>query len=199
MIGQPFCHRAREGLGGFVGCRGVQWNVDLQTFRTGSLWKAFEVYGVELGFEPLGDLGALENVRRGPRVEIENDHRGRPDIFLFGQERMKLEISEIRGPDNRRQIVRHTVMNLGIVAVGPDGRGLYPFGPVGGAAFLVEKTSGDAIGVTLKRERPVFEVGEQDGRDADVIIDDLALSETGFGIKNFIEIRNRNSLAFDLE
>lgn len=199
MTCQSLGHRASEGLGDFVSSGRVEGDVNLQTFRPGSFGEAFEFESVELRFEPLRDLGALENVGRWPGVEIENDHRRTFDILSFGEKGMKFEVSEVRSPDNGRQIVGHAIMNLGIMTLGPDSRGLYPFRPIRRAAFFVEKPPGDAVRVAFEREGPVFEVRQQNGRDADVIVNDLPFGEAAFRIENFIEIRNRDRFAVDFE
>src|SRR6266478_4044794 len=85
------------------------------------------------------------------------------------------------------------------MALRPDGRRLNPFRPVRWAAFLVEKTTFHAIGVTLKRQWPVFQMRQENGRDADIIIDHLPFRETGLRIENLVPIRNGDRFTVDLE
>ena len=83
--------------------------------------------------------------------------------------------------------------------VRPDAGGLYPFGPMGRAAFLVKKAALDAIGITFECKWPVFQMGQQNGGDVDVIIDDLPFGEAGLRIENFVEIRNGDRFSVDVE
>jgi len=47
----------------------------------------------------------------------------------------------------------------------------------------------NAIGIALERERAVGKMRQQHRSNAHVIIDDLALGETSFGIEHFVQIR----------
>src|SRR6266704_267807 len=85
------------------------------------------------------------------------------------------------------------------MAIRPDGGRLNPIRPVRWAPFFVEKTTLNAIGIPLKRERAVFQMRQQDRRDANVIIDDLSFGEAGLWIKNFVEPGNGDSFTVDLD
>ena len=63
------------------------------------------------------------------------------------------------------------------------------------SVFLEEKLAGDAVGVTLEREWPVFEIGEQQVRDGIVIIQQIAFGVAFGGIENFVEVREFQPLA----
>src|SRR6185369_11394406 len=80
-------------------------------------------------------------------------------------------------------------MDFRVVGVAPDRRGLDPFGTVDRTFLFVKEAAFNPVRVTLQRQRAVFEMRQQDGSDADVIIDDLALGEPGFGIKDLVEVR----------
>src|SRR5438477_5737970 len=65
-----------------------------------------------------------------------------------------------------------------------------------GTIFFVEERLIHAVGIALHGERPVFQMREEKRRDADVVIDHLAFGESGFRVKDFVQIRNRQLLAF---
>src|SRR5882724_8341446 len=90
-------------------------------------------------------------------------------------------------------------MNFSFVSIAPDGCGLYPFRPVWRAAFFVEETSIHAFRITLQRQRTILQMRQQDGRDADVIINDLRFGEGDLGIKDLVEIGNGNLAAADVQ
>ena len=56
-----------------------------------------------------------------------------------------------------------------------------------------------AARITLKRERLVFEVRDEDRRDASVIIDYLAFRESGGGVKNFFQVGELEGLASNFD
>src|ERR1051326_7531434 len=119
--------RSKTIIVGHSTFRCFERDIKLQTLGPGSFGKALEFERVEFGFEPLSYLGALKDVGWRARVEIENDHRGTFNVSLFCEEGMEFKISKVCGPDNRWQIVGHTIMNLGVVTIRPDRGGLYPF------------------------------------------------------------------------
>ena len=57
------------------------------------------------------------------------------------------------------------------------------------AVFFVKMHPINAVGITLERERAVSKMGQQHGSDANVIIDDLALGKSSFGIEHFLQVR----------
>ena len=57
----------------------------------------------------------------------------------------------------------------------------------------------DAIGIALKRDRPIFDVRQYGGRNPAVKINDLSLSKAGFRIKYFVNVRKREFLVTDFD
>lgn len=56
------------------------------------------------------------------------------------------------------------------------------------ALLLVEEKASDAIRVSLEGEGPIFQVWQEDWRNFDIIINDLALGEAGLGIKTLLRL-----------
>src|SRR5207248_11070675 len=88
-----------------------------------------------------------------------------------------------------RKIVAENVVHVALIALAPNGHGLYPIGAVFGRVLLKERRLIDAIGITLQRERLVLEVRHEHRRDARVIVDDLPFSESSGWIENLVEVR----------
>ena len=110
---------------------------------------------------------------------------------------MQFEIGEVRRPDQRRQILREAIIHHPIVAFAPDFGRLHPFRPMRRAILLVKELAFHAVGVTLHGKRPVFEMRQEDWRDADVVIDYLAFGESDLRIKHLVQVRNLNLAVFD--
>jgi hypothetical protein len=66
-----------------------------------------------------------------------------------------------------------------------------------GAILLVKKLAVDAVGVAFHRERPIFEMRQEDRRDADVVIDYVAFGESDLRIKHLVQVRYLNLAVFD--
>ena len=64
-----------------------------------------------------------------------------------------------------------------------------PVGPVRRAALLEERLAVDAVGEAPQRDAAVAEVRQHRRRDADVVVDDLALGEPGLGVEHLVEVR----------
>ena len=88
-----------------------------------------------------------------------------------------------------RQIVGQNVIDVALVALAPDGRGLYPVRPVRGGILLKKVLAVHPVGIALQGQRPSRQMRNQDGRDAGVVVDDLSLGEAGRGIQDFVQIR----------
>jgi len=73
-----------------------------------------------------------------------------------------------------------------LVALAPDGGGLDPVGTMLGSVLLEEKFLVHAAGIALHGERAAFEVRDEDGRDADGVVDDLSFGEAGGGVEDFV-------------
>ena len=112
---------------------------------------------------------------------------------------MQLEGREVCHPDQRGQVIGQNVIHVALVAIAPDGRRLHPVGPVLRCVLLEEEFLVDAHGIPLHGERLVFQMGQQHGRNSRVIVDYLALGETGGGIQDFIQVGQLQVFAFDLD
>jgi hypothetical protein len=55
------------------------------------------------------------------------------------------------------------------------------------------------IRIALERDRPIFDVRQYVGSDSAVEIDDLSLSKASFGIKYFVNVRNREFFVADFD
>ena len=122
---------------------------------------------------------------------------GRATSFFARERSVQLDVGEVRGPDQRRKILREAIMHVAIVAFAPDLRGLHPFRSMGRAVFFVEEFAFHAIRITLHRQRAIFQMRQKDRRDLDVVVDQCALGEAVFRIKDLVEIRDREGSAFD--
>lgn len=91
---------------------------------------------------------------------------------------MKLQGSQVGGPDEGWQVLRDAVLHPSMIAFAPDGGGWDPLGTVAGTVLLIEKHIADAVWIALKCQRPSGKMRNKDRRDADVIVDDLSLCES---------------------
>ena len=91
-----------EGLGSVVAGFRIQRDVDLQSFRAGSLGKALKSETLENLTQPKRNLAALHDVGRWPWIKIENDHRWTGDLLCERERRMQFDRGEICKPHQRR-------------------------------------------------------------------------------------------------
>ena len=101
---------------------------------------------------------------------------------------MQLNRSQVRDPNQRRQVIAENVIHVTLIALAPDGYGLHPIRAMFGRILFEKRRLIDAIGVPLQREWLVFEMGNEDWRNPRVIIDDLAFGKSGGWIEHFIEV-----------
>ena len=110
---------------------------------------------------------------------------------------MQFDRGQVRHPDHRGQIVGQNVVDVAPIAFAPDGRGLYPLGPVRGGILLKKELAVHPVGIALKGQRPSRKVGNENGRDAGVVVNDLSLGEAGRGIQDFVQVRQLQLPALD--
>jgi hypothetical protein len=110
-----------------------------------------------------------------------------------------LEIGEVRQPHDRRQVVGQAVVDLALVLARVHASRPDPVGPVAGALLLVEELTVDAVRIALERQVAAAQVRQQDGRDPRVVLDHLTLGETGRGIEDLVQVREREPAALDLD
>ena len=69
----------------------------------------------------------------------------------------------------------------------------------GGVLSGAAKESFDAVRITLKRERPIFQMRKHHLGYLDIILNHLPFRETRFGIKNLIKIGDDNFFSIDIQ
>src|SRR6202162_2048216 len=114
------------------------------------------------------------------------------------QESMELQVSQIGGPDEGRKIINNAIIDLSALGFCDLGC-LYPFRTMVRTFFFVEEKSFDAIRVSLQSNRPVFEVRKQNGRNSDVVINDVSFRKPSLRIENFIEVRDVDLRSINVE
>ena len=102
----------RERLGLLVGRLHVQRHVDLEPLGARRLGEALEAEPVEQRADPDGDAAAVDDVRRGAGVEVEDHHRRAIDVLRQRERGVQLEIGEVRGPGQRGQVVGEAVIDV---------------------------------------------------------------------------------------
>ena len=103
------------------------------------------------------------------------------------QKGMYFQVGEIRGPGQRPGIVQEDVPYLS-AALANDGERLDPSGGEGRCILLIEELTTDAVRVPLHGDGAVLEMGEDERRHLDVIVNDLGLRIAG-GIERLGRIR----------
>src|ERR1051325_8407923 len=67
------------------------------------------------------------------------------------------------------------------------------------AVFFVKELRVHPVGISLHRQRPIAQMGQEHRRDANVIVDHLTFGESDFGIKHLVEVRDGELFAFNDE
>ena len=187
-----------ERLGLRVGRRRVERDVDLHALGARGLGERLEPEVLERLAQPQRHLGALDDRRRRPRIEVEGHDRRRGDVDGERERGVQLEVGEVGQPHERRQVVGEAEVDRARVVAAPDRRGHHPVRAVARALLLVEVGARDAVGVALERQRAPAQVAEQHRRDAGVVVDHLPLGEPGLGIEDLVEVRQREPAAVDV-
>src|SRR5437667_12838062 len=95
----------RKWLGLVVAGLGIQRNINLEAFRSRSFRKTFQAEMFEDRAQPYRYLAALDDVRRRPRIEIENYHPWTANIIRERKRRVQLNRGQVRQPNQRCQII----------------------------------------------------------------------------------------------
>jgi len=188
-----------EGLGFAVPDARVERDVDLQALGAGGLGKAAQSEVGESIAHPDGDLAALDDVGGFAGIEIKDDVGGVRHGRGVGERGVQLQRCQVGGPDQRGKVLDDTVFHPAVIALTPDRGGGKPLGAMAGTVFLVEKHLVDPVGITLERERASGEMGDKDGSDANVVIDNLPLGKACLRVKNLIEVAEREATALDVD
>lgn len=101
---------------------------------------------------------------------------------------MELKVRKVGGPDQRRQIVYHAVVDAFFFALAWDSRRPDPSGSMRGTTLLIEEKSLDTVRITLERNGPSLQMRQEHRRDANVIVDDLRFCEAHFWIQHLVEV-----------
>ena len=139
----------------------------------------------------------MDDVGRCARVEIEHHHCRALDVALARERRVQLEVSEIRRPNERRQILGKAIIHHAVIALTPDPGCFHPLGPMHRTILFVEKLAFDTIGITFHGERPIFQMWQEHRRNTNVVVDYLSFCEPDLRIKHLVEIRDLNLAIFD--
>ena len=110
---------------------------------------------------------------------------------------MKLEIGEVRCPDEGREVVADAEVDR--LAAGEDPFGPHPSRPMGRALLLVEVLPVYAVGIALQRRRAAAQMGQHVGRDARVVVDHLAFCEARRRVHHLVEVGQAEPVAVDLD
>ena len=143
------------------------------------------------------DAAAVEHVGRRAGVEVEHDRPGGVHVGESPLVRVQLERSEIREPDERREVLDDaaalTAVRLERLRR-PD-----PVGVVRGAALLEEPLTLRAIGRAHEGRRPAGQVRQHHRRNPAVVVDDVGLAETRLGVELFVEVGERELTTVDVD
>jgi hypothetical protein len=110
-----------------------------------------------------------------------------------------LQVRQIRRPDQRGQIIDHTIVDLSCVASRGNFGRFYPCWPMRWTLLFVKEEPVHAVGITFEGYRPIFQIRQQHRGDANVIIDDLPFRESDVGIKNLFEVGHSQLLSSDFD
>src|SRR5438477_11188087 len=112
---------------------------------------------------------------------------------------MQLEIGQVCSPHQCGNVLCQTELNVILASMAVDRGGLHPVRMMLGAVLLVEVHAVHTLGVTLKRERTILEMRDQHRSNAYKVVNYLSFREADRRIENFVEIRELERLAFDLD
>ncbi len=178
-----------KGFGVFITGGTVERNVDLQSLGAGRLGKTLQPEVFEDFPQPHANLGTLHDIGGWSGIEIKNHHGGAFDLLCQRKRRMQFDGGQIRHPHHGREIVGQNVVHIAVVAFTPDGSGLHPIRAVLGGVLFKEELAVHAIGIAFQRQRASCKMGDEDGRDAGVVVNHLSLGKSGRGIQDLIQIR----------
>ena len=109
---------------------------------------------------------------------------------------MDLQVGKVRRPGQCWKIVDEDVPDGGPAAFARDRKCLHPFRRKARRILFIEEFAAHTVRVALQRHGTVMQMGQQERRDAHVIINDLSFGEAGW-IEDLLRVRNRNLLAID--
>src|SRR5215467_15630808 len=95
--------------------------------------------------QPERDLATLDDVRGRTGVEIEDDRSRAQDFIRVRKRGVQLDRAQVRDPDQGGEIIAKNVIDVALIALAPDGRGLYPIGTMFSGIFFKKRFFVDAI------------------------------------------------------
>ena len=185
MLGES----ARQIFGLIESGRRIQRHINLQTLSSRSFWPTLSISSCLINSRSQSPTWQHCTMSAGaPGSRSKTIMVGRATSFFFAKRSVQLEIGEIRGPDQRRQILRETIMHVRLIAFTPNLRRLHPFRPMRSGNFFRRRIRASTpFGITLHRQRSIFEMRQENWRDPDVVIDHLAFGEPDFRVKNLVK------------
>lgn len=150
----------------------------LRCSRTGGHHEAREADVVEYVADRASGQADCCEIIAG-RIEIEDHPVGVMRPVGACEPRMWRDAGLAREIDNAGGVVAHAVFDLAVFFGQADPRD--PAGKVIGGILLVEAFIRDAVGEAVQRQRAVLDVGKHGCSNAAVVIDKIALGDSGIG------------------
>ena len=189
-----------RSLAQLVPGRSPHARVELKTFRTTGFRE--KRFATEPFTHPLSNTTTFGDRRPGTGVEVQ-DHVIRRRGFGFSfrdvpERYVKFDGGKIGGPQQAGPITHRGVHDgLVLPSFGRNFNRLDPIRLMLGRVLLVERHPFDSVGIATKRRGAVNEVRHHDVGDPGVVIEHLALRESGIGVQDLVEVRQRQFTAVD--
>ena len=177
-------------LGGHPGDR----RVELQALAARGLGQRREAVRLQQRPQGLGHPAAVRDVRRGARVEVEDQQVGLADVGHPPHRDVQLEAGQVGRPDQRGQVVDDQVGDGAAArpgAVRLDRGGADPVRAVRGDVLLEEGLAVHPLGVALERQRAARDVRQQGRRDPLVVVEDFGLGEAAVRVEHLAQVGQR--------
>jgi hypothetical protein len=173
----------------------LQRHVDVESRRPGSLRPPGQPAAVEQLLQQDRHAADLTKLDLGSGVEIEHHLRRASGFFDSPQEGMQLDGPLVRHPHERRLVIDHAVVAQAPVPEADLGRS-HP-SRMSPAFCLPPPRPGHAHRKPTHRERPAREVPNQIGGHGSVVLDHVALGESGSRPQHALEVRQAERSAAD--
>src|SRR5207248_1405369 len=115
------------------------------------------------------------------------------------QERMKLDGGDAGAPHERGYVIDDEVVNVAWLHLPRHSHRFEPIRRKLRRVLFPECLAVDAVGESLERDWPVFEVRENERADVGVELDQCGLGEMGSRKERLLQIRDTKDLAFDMK
>ena len=131
-------------------------------------------------------------------IEVEVQVIGPIDVVAARIPFVQVDAAQIHDPEQRGQVVDHRKVDH-VPGRVLDRARLDPGRPRTGCALHEEEVTGGAVGIALHHHRAVADVGQQHGRDASVVADEVALGDALLWPKHLREVRQLHHATADLD